>query len=79
MFLGCWLAGGIALVAFYLVFVFFFAAPVHQLMLVLYLQALWLHCIFLGIVTAAVLLGSIVFAAPSWCRRRRSCSSSSAR
>ena len=34
-------------------------------MLVNYVQALWLHWVLLGVVTAMVLLGSVVFTAPS--------------
>jgi len=64
-FVGCWLACGIALIVFY----GFFAVvtgtreahwPVNS-----YFAAFWLQWAMLGVVTALVLLGSVVFTAPS--------------
>ncbi len=64
-FLGCWLACGIALVCFYLFFGALAASREHQWPLLNYFQAASLHWFMLGIVIAMVLLGSLVFAAPS--------------
>jgi ABC-type transport system involved in multi-copper enzyme maturation permease subunit len=64
-FLGCWLAAGIALVVFYLFFGLISASREHTLPLASYAQALWLHWWMLGVVIAMVVLGSVVFAAPS--------------
>ena len=64
-FLGCWLATGLALVIFYLFFGLVSATREHHWPVLNYLQAAWLHWLMLGIVVAATLLGSIVFAAPS--------------
>ena len=64
-FAGCWLACGLTLVVFYVFFAVVSGSresywPVLQL-----LQALWLQWVMLAIVIAMVLLGSVVFAAPS--------------
>jgi ABC-type transport system involved in multi-copper enzyme maturation permease subunit len=64
-FLGCWFASGIALIVFYFFFGIISASREHTLPWVLYLQTIWLHWVFLAIIIAMVLLGSIVFAAPS--------------
>lgn len=64
-FAGCWLACGMALAVFYLFFGFVDASREHQWPWLQYFQAIWLHWMMLGIVTAMVLLGSVVFAAPS--------------
>ncbi|MEO5804475.1 MAG: ABC transporter permease subunit [Verrucomicrobiota bacterium] len=64
-FLGCWIACGLALVVFYLFFGLISGAREHHWPLLNYFQALWLHWIFLGVVTAFVLLGSVVFTAVS--------------
>ena len=64
-FLGCWFACGLALLVFYLFFVVVSGSREHQWPLVGYFQALWLHWIFLAVVVAMSLLGSVVFAAPS--------------
>ena len=64
-FAGCWLACGLALAVFYVFFGLISAAREHQLSLAGYFQALWLHWCLLAIVIALVLLGSILFAAPS--------------
>jgi ABC-type transport system involved in multi-copper enzyme maturation permease subunit len=64
-FLGCWLACGVALVVFYLFFGVVSATREHELRLFTYLQAMWMQWMFLAVVVAMVLLGSIIFAAPS--------------
>jgi ABC-type transport system involved in multi-copper enzyme maturation permease subunit len=64
-FLGCWLACGLALIVFYFFFGAITASREHSWPLGVYFQALWLHWICLGIVVALVLLGSVVFTAPS--------------
>ena len=64
-FLGCWLACGLALFCFYLFFGCLSATREHHLPLLVYFQAATLHWALLGIVLGAVLLGSLVFAAPS--------------
>lgn len=64
-FLGCWFAAGIALLVFYLFFGVISGSREHEWPLLSYGQALWLHWCMLGIVVAMVLLGSVVFSAPS--------------
>ena len=64
-FLGCWLACGISLLAFYFFFGVLCASREHTFSIVVYFQAMWLHWMCLGIVVALVLFGSVVFAAPS--------------
>lgn len=64
-FLGCWLACGMALVVFYVFFEVITASREHQWFLLNYVQALWMQWMFLGVVVSMVLLGSIIFAAPS--------------
>jgi ABC-type transport system involved in multi-copper enzyme maturation permease subunit len=64
-FLGCWLACGLALIVFYFLFVGITASREHAWFPGMDFQALWLHWICLGIVVALVLLGSVVFTAPS--------------
>jgi ABC-type transport system involved in multi-copper enzyme maturation permease subunit len=64
-FVGCWGACGVALIVFYFFFGVISASKEHTLPLGPYFQAIWLHWICLGIIVAMVLLGSIVFAAPS--------------
>jgi ABC-type transport system involved in multi-copper enzyme maturation permease subunit len=64
-FAGCWLACGLALIVFYLFFGLVSASREHDWPLLNYVQALWLQWMMLGIVIAFVLLGSVVFAAPS--------------
>lgn len=59
-FLGCWLAVGITLIVFYLFFGVISVAREHELPLVSYLQAIWLHWMVLGIVAALTLLGSLL-------------------
>ncbi len=64
-FLGCWLACGIALLMFYGFLGAVSVSREHEWLVLNYFQALWLQWIFLAIVIALVLWGSIVFAAPS--------------
>jgi ABC-type transport system involved in multi-copper enzyme maturation permease subunit len=64
-FLGCWLACALVLVVFYVFFAVVSGSKDGQWPLLLYSQALWLQWMMLGIVVAMVLLGSVVFAAPS--------------
>jgi ABC-type transport system involved in multi-copper enzyme maturation permease subunit len=64
-FLGCWLACGLALVVFYIFFGVVSGSREHHWPLLNYFQAMWLQWLMLGIVVALVLLGSVVFAAPS--------------
>jgi Cu-processing system permease protein len=64
-FLGCWLATGLALVVFYLFFGVISASREQVWPFLSYGQALWLHWTMLGIVIAMVLLGSVLFSAPS--------------
>jgi ABC-type transport system involved in multi-copper enzyme maturation permease subunit len=64
-FVGCWLSCALALLVFYLFFGTVSGAreghwPVWQ-----YFQALWLQWMMLGVVVALVLLGSVIFTAPS--------------
>jgi ABC-type transport system involved in multi-copper enzyme maturation permease subunit len=64
-FLGCWLACGMALVMFYLFFGVVNATREHSWPVLNYFQGFWLQWLMLGIVVALVLLGSVVFTAPS--------------
>ena len=64
-FTGCWLACGLALIVFYLFFGIISGSREHHWPLLNFAQALWLQWVMLGIVVALVLLGSVVFAAPS--------------
>ncbi len=64
-FLGCWLACGIALISFYLFFGIVGAAREHSWPLLNHFQAISLHWFVLGILVAATLVGSLIFAAPS--------------
>lgn len=59
-FVGCWAAVGIALLVFYLFFGIISVAREHELSLINYGQALWLHWLVLGIVVAGTLLGSLI-------------------
>jgi ABC-type transport system involved in multi-copper enzyme maturation permease subunit len=64
-FLGCWLASGLVLVVFYLFFTVISGAREQQWPIMAVFQALWMHWMLLALVIGMVLLGSIVFAAPS--------------
>ncbi len=64
-FVGCWLAAGIALLVFYVFFGAVSGSREGSWPVLRYLQAMWLQWAMLGIVTGLVLLGSVVFAAPS--------------
>jgi ABC-type transport system involved in multi-copper enzyme maturation permease subunit len=64
-FLGCWLVAGIVVLVFYLFFGVVAAAREHNLPVVQYLQAAWLHWMALGVVIALAMLGSVVLSAPS--------------
>jgi len=64
-FLGCWLASGLALGVFYAFFVVVTCSKEGQWPLANYCQALWLQWMMLAVVIAMVLLGSILFSAPS--------------
>ena len=64
-FAGCWLACGLALAVFYFFFGVVSGSKDGEWPLLLYLQAFWLHWVMLAIVVAVVLLGSVVFTAPS--------------
>jgi len=64
-FAGCWLACGLALLVFYAFFAIVSGSRESHWPLVQLVQALWLQWVMLAVVVALVLLGSIVFAAPS--------------
>jgi Cu-processing system permease protein len=64
-FVGCWLATGIALTVFYIFFMVISGLREQAWPIAIHLQALWMHWQMLGIVIAFVVLGSIVFTAPS--------------
>jgi ABC-type transport system involved in multi-copper enzyme maturation permease subunit len=64
-FAGCWFACGLALAVFYTFFIVVSGSRQHEWPMGLYAQALWLHWMLLGVVVGVVLLGSVVFSAPS--------------
>jgi len=64
-FFGCWAACGLALLCFYLFFGLLAGSREHFWPVVNYFQAAVLHWLMLGVVVALVLLGSLVFTAPS--------------
>jgi ABC-type transport system involved in multi-copper enzyme maturation permease subunit len=64
-FWGCWLACGVALLVFYLFFALISGSKENHWPLLQWLQAFWLHWVMLAVVVALVLLGSVVFTAPS--------------
>ena len=64
-FVGCWLACGLALLMFYLFFGVISGAREGNWPLLQYVQAFWLQYVMVGVVVALVLLGSVVFTAPS--------------
>lgn len=64
-FAGCWFACGLALIMFYLFFGVISGTREGNWPLLQYFQAFWLQYAMVGVVVALVLLGSVVFAAPS--------------
>ena len=64
-FAGCWVAVGICLLVFYFFFGVVSASREHSWPVLNYVQGMWLQWMMLGVVVSLVLLGSIVFAAPS--------------
>jgi ABC-type transport system involved in multi-copper enzyme maturation permease subunit len=64
-FAGCWFACGIGLVVFYIFFAIISGSREGNWPMLQYLQAFWLQWVMLGVVIALVLLGSVVFTAPS--------------
>jgi ABC-type transport system involved in multi-copper enzyme maturation permease subunit len=64
-FAGCWFASGLAVVVFYLFFGVVCGSREYHWPVLTYLEAMWLHWFMLGIVIALVMLGSVVFTAPS--------------
>lgn len=64
-FLGCWAAGGVALLVFYTFFVGISGLREHAWPLANYFQAAWLHFVFVGVVVAMVLCGSVLLSTPS--------------
>jgi ABC-type transport system involved in multi-copper enzyme maturation permease subunit len=64
-FAGCWLACGLALLVFYVFFGVVSGSRENHWPVLQYFQALWLQWMMLGIVVGLVLLGSVVFTAPS--------------
>lgn len=64
-FLGCWLASGLTVVVFYLFYGLLTAVRGEGISLLPLFQLVTLHWFMLGMVVALVLLGSVVFAAPS--------------
>jgi ABC-type transport system involved in multi-copper enzyme maturation permease subunit len=64
-FAGCWLACGLALVMFYLFFGVMSGTREGNWPLLQYFQAFWMQYAMIAVVVALVLLGSVVFAAPS--------------
>jgi ABC-type transport system involved in multi-copper enzyme maturation permease subunit len=64
-FLGCWLATGVALFIFYLFFGIMSGAHEDKWPVLNLFQAFWLQWAMLAVVIALVLLGSLLFSAPS--------------
>src|SRR6516162_5022442 len=64
-FAGCWLACGLALIVFYIFFGLISGTREEHWPLLQWFQAFWLQWVMLAVVVALVLLGSVVFAAPS--------------
>jgi len=64
-FAGWWVACGIALLGFYIFFAVVSGSREHSWPISSYFQGLWLQWTMLGIVVGLVLLGSVVFTAPS--------------
>jgi ABC-type transport system involved in multi-copper enzyme maturation permease subunit len=64
-FMGCWLACGAALLFFYVFFAVISGSKESSWPVLMYFQAAWLQWCMLGVVLALVLLGSVLFTAPS--------------
>jgi ABC-type transport system involved in multi-copper enzyme maturation permease subunit len=64
-FAGCWLACGLALAVFYVFFAIVSGSRENHWPVLQLLQAIWLQWVMLAVVVAMVLLGSVIFAAPS--------------
>src|SRR2546422_1969347 len=64
-FAGCWLACGMVLAVFYLFFGIITGSREQHWPLLSYLQCVGLQWMMLGIVVSLVLLGSVIFIAPS--------------
>jgi Cu-processing system permease protein len=64
-FFGCWIACGLALAVFYGFFVVTAASRGEHWRLAAHFQAFWMHWVMLGVIVAMVLLGSLIFTAPS--------------
>ncbi len=64
-FAGCWFACGLALLVFYLFFGIITGAREQHWPLRVFFQGMWLQWAMLGMVVSLVLLGSVVFTAPS--------------
>jgi ABC-type transport system involved in multi-copper enzyme maturation permease subunit len=64
-FFGCWLACGISLLVFYVFFGLLTSSREHNWPVLTFFQGIWMHWIFLAVVIALVLLGSVVFTAQS--------------
>lgn len=64
-FFGCWLASGLALIVFYVFFAVITGTREQNWPALNYIQAIVLQWVMLGVVTALVLLGSMIFSAPS--------------
>jgi ABC-type transport system involved in multi-copper enzyme maturation permease subunit len=64
-FVGCWLASGLALGVFYIFFGVISGTREHAWPILNYFQGFWLQWVMIGIVIGLVLLGSVVFTAPS--------------
>lgn len=64
-FAGCWLACGMALMVFYLFFMVISGSREGTWPVAAFAKAFWLQWAMLGIIIGLVLLGSVVFTAPS--------------
>jgi ABC-type transport system involved in multi-copper enzyme maturation permease subunit len=64
-FAGCWFACGLALLVFYLFFILISGTRENYWPMLQFFKAIWLQWTMLGVVVSLVLLGSVVFAAPS--------------
>jgi len=64
-FAGCWLACCLALLVFYVFFGLITASREHEMPGAVFLQAIIMHAVFLAVVVALSLLGSVVFTAQS--------------